>query len=110
MPITSKYIEDTHDAQVRVASYANAGVVALQLFAGDKAKDAIPGELLATATVNLPGQRPAEGNVFIKDWSENEGLRQSLEDNGIIGPVIRTLPTEFAEATEHALLIDPEGE
>jgi hypothetical protein len=43
------------------------------------------GEQIAKATVNLPGKQPTPGFVFIKDWSENEGMYQALLDAGLIG-------------------------
>jgi hypothetical protein len=47
------------------------------------------GEVIAVATVNLPDEFISNDNhVFIKDWSENEGILVCLQDSGIVGPVI----------------------
>ena len=55
-------------------------IPALQLFVSD---EGFP-ELLATATTNLPGIIPEPGQVFIKDWSENEGMFASLVRAGVL--------------------------
>lgn len=64
-------------------------------------------EVLAKVTVNLSGYGtfPAEGNVFIKDYEENEGIRQALEDAEVLGPPLSHHPTGFAVVTEHKLLL-----
>ena len=47
-----------------------------------------------------------EGEVAIKDWSENEGVMKALMDGGIIGPKKTSIQCGFAEATIHDLLIE----
>lgn len=47
------------------------------------------GQPIAVATVNLPDEELAEGNVFIKDYSENEGIYDCLIDAGVIEKRIR---------------------
>jgi hypothetical protein len=44
------------------------------------------GECIAKATICLDefGHRPQPGEVFIKDWSENEGMFKGLIDAGVI--------------------------
>ena len=37
-------------------------------------------------------------HVAIKDWSENEGVLQSLIDNGVVSAPERTIPTGWVEA------------
>jgi len=44
------------------------------------------GEPIATATVNLSQYTLPDNEVFIKDYSENEGMTQSLIDADIILP------------------------
>jgi hypothetical protein len=41
-------------------------------------------EPLAVATVNLPDVGPDEGCIFVKDWSENEGLWDALIASGVV--------------------------
>lgn len=58
---------------------------------------------LATATVWLP-EPPAEGCVWIKDWSENEGMLDSLALAGVIEVTGRVAPTGYVVAHEGRLL------
>jgi hypothetical protein len=66
------------------------------------------GENLFTATVCLIDyhEKPAEGNVFIKTWSENEGVYECLLQLGIIGTKIREVPAGYAVAYECPLLLE----
>jgi hypothetical protein len=41
-------------------------------------------ESVAVATANLPDEPLAHDEVFIKDWSENAGMLQALEQAGIV--------------------------
>jgi hypothetical protein len=63
------------------------------------------GEPIATATVNLPDEPLEKDEVFIKNWSENEGMLDVLITAGIIGPVIEEVPTGFVKAQKCKLLI-----
>lgn len=63
------------------------------------------GEPAYTATV-CTEEPPAEGCVWIKDWSENEGVLDALERAGIIQMTGRWLPCGFAVAFEGKLLVD----
>ena len=94
MKISAKYI-DEENAWVRRATYPN-GSTALSLLTPD-------GEILAVATVALD-ILPDEGNIFIKNWSENEGILESLQGAGFVGPVIREVPTGFVRAQEVKIL------
>ena len=82
------------DVTLRRETYRQGGD-ALQLW-----KD---GELLATATVWLPTP-PAEGCVWIKDWSENSGMLDSLVAAGVIEKTGRLKQTGFVVAREGRLL------
>lgn len=42
------------------------------------------GELVLTATVNLPDEDLEDNEVFIKDYSENDGILEVLVNAGII--------------------------
>lgn len=65
------------ELEVKKMEYAN-GRIALQLFeVGDF-------EPYMVATVNLPELPLEEGEVFIKDYSENEGIFEALLRAGII--------------------------
>lgn len=66
------------------------------------------GEPLCTPTICLQGygEKPLPGNVFIKDYSENEGVLKALQNTGIVGDVIRTVPFFDVTAYEVPLLVD----
>ena len=100
MHIKSEFLND--DAVLKFAQYVD-GTTAVTLF------DAEFGEPLATATVCLVdmGERPSEGNVFIKSYSENEGLYEALLAAGVIGEKVNTVNLGFVEVYECPLLVEP---
>jgi len=53
----------------------------------------------ATITVNLPDDALAEGEHFIKCWSENEQIVESLIEAGWLLPTGRTVTTGYTQAT-----------
>lgn len=65
----------------------------------------LQGEPQFTATVALD-ELPAEGCVFLKGWSENEGIPESLVENGVVELTGRKVPTGYCEAVEAKLLIE----
>jgi hypothetical protein len=46
--------------------------------------DAKEHDPVATASVNIPEERIKKDQIFIKDYSENEGMAKALIDAGII--------------------------
>lgn len=68
--------------------YGN-GRAALQLM------DADVGDLVMTATVNLPEEDLEDNEVFIKDYSENDGILEVLVNAGIIEDTGRRVQTGF---------------
>ena len=88
------------EVAIRAATYPN-GSTALLLIDTD-------GEQLGVATVALD-ELPGDGNVFIKDWSENSGLLAALQRAGIVGPVIRDIPTGFVTVYEVELIDELQG-
>jgi hypothetical protein len=66
----------------------------------------LEGEPLCTPTVCLVeyNQEPRPEHVFIKNWSENEGILESLIAGGIISEPVRTLPAGFCKAYECRIL------
>ena len=48
--------------------------------------DANDGSTIATASVNMKGHLPPinDGAIYLKTWSENEGLAEALEEAGIV--------------------------
>ena len=71
-----------------------------------KLVNATTGELIAIATVCISEtqQPPANGNIYVKGYSENEGMEDALIAAGIIKPKrIRTLQAGFVNVGEYAL-------
>ncbi len=64
----------------------------------------LQGEPQFTATVALD-ELPAEGCVFLKGWSENEGIPEALVKAGIVELTGRTVPTGYCEAIEAKMLV-----
>ena len=66
------------------------------------------GEPMATATVNMPCCGLNDGEICIKDYSENEGMLHSLLEAKIVQLAGRIIKSGFAEIPVVKLLIDPE--
>lgn len=73
--INTKHLKD-QEAEIKTGQY-NTGSTAMQLVSPD-------GELLLTATVNIPAVILHEDQVLIKDYSENEGILAELIRHNII--------------------------
>ena len=67
---------------INAGSYAN-GRKAIRIV------DVEDGSAIMTATVNMPHVDLKEGEVVIKDYSENEGCLSFLVTNGVVSPAIR---------------------
>lgn len=91
--ISTKYING--EIELEFGKYQNTSV-AIQAFSLD-------GEPEFTATVALD-EVPRPGYVFLKGWSENEGIPNALEKAGILALTGRTIPTGYVEAQEAKLL------
>ena len=74
---------------VEMTRYAGNDRRAIQLI------DMEDGYPYCMATVNLPGADLSDNEVAIKNWSENEGILECLQANGVIGPVKRRIPSGF---------------
>jgi hypothetical protein len=96
---------------IEKSHYTN-GRTALILFNANEEKEGghiiyPPGTMqIAVATVNLPDVDLAPDEVIIKNWSENEGMLETLHNEDIIGPVLRIVKTGFVEAYVCQLLIN----
>jgi hypothetical protein len=62
---------------------------------------------LITVTVNMVAATPGPDCVFVKTWSENEGILKQLTTAGILASTGRTVPAGFTAAHEARLLVDP---
>ncbi len=60
--------------------------------------DSDDGSLVAVATVNIPDAELGDDEVFIKDYSENEGVLDSLIDAGFIDDAYGVEKTGFVVA------------
>ncbi len=60
--------------------------------------DATDGSPVATASVNIPEAKLPTGFIFIKNWSENEGMLDALVSAGIVEDTGRTFPCGFTDA------------
>jgi len=55
-------------------------------------------QLIATATVNIPDYPCESNHVYIKDYAENEGVKDALINCGILLPhSINTLKNKYVE-------------
>ena len=79
--------------RTRFAEYDN-GRIALRLLLHDT------GEPELTATVNMHEHDLPDGHVFIKTWSENEGVLDALIEAGVIEKPVRMVRAAFAEAAQ----------
>ena len=96
--VTTKFIDD--EVYFQLGRYQDNSIAI-------KISLAMTGEPMGVATVCLAQykEKPAEGNVFIKNWSENEGILESLQESGILGESVAQHKTGFATADECKLLI-----
>jgi hypothetical protein len=81
----TKYINEPRGIKI-AKSFYNDGSIALIL-------KSIEGEQLCIATINLAqyGEKPEPGNVFIKNYSENEWVWEALHKAGIVGDAVRII-------------------
>lgn len=77
-----------YQVELAKGSYSN-GRTAIELI---DAEDGCP---VMVATINVPEVELAEGEIIIKNYSENEGVLEFLQENEIVGPVKRNIGTGF---------------
>lgn len=103
---TRRYKDDL--VEVHVRTYANERL-AIQLMSrinGDGADADLAGMLepYATLTVNLPDDPCEHDEVYIKDYSENEGMLKWAIDNGIVTSTVRGIAASgYVTITRHRL-------
>jgi hypothetical protein len=88
------------DCRVEFVKYANGrpGLVLL---------DAVDGQEVAVATVNVPDAHLGLNEVVIKDYSENDGMLAALEKAGIVRSTGRSVACGFVTAPICELLVSP---
>ena len=95
---------DWNDVTVERAEYADGSTALLLMCDRDR---------LTTATVFIKGETPAEGCVFIKDYSECAGLCALLEQAGVLKATGRVMPLgDYGATALEALIVatEPESE
>lgn len=86
--------------EVSFAKYGVDDTVAIMI------NDPHTGERLAVASVNLEeADLPSPKHVWLKGWSENEGVPEALEKAGIIKRTGETKQTGFCQAELAEILV-----
>lgn len=67
------------------------------------------GEPIAVATVCLPSVKAGDGYVFVKDYSENEGMLEALIEAKIVSEPVESIPSGFVYIYKCKLLVEPTG-
>lgn len=96
--LKTKYINES--ALITAGIYGD-GAIALRA-------TSLIGEPLATLTASIPDEIPGEGCVFLKDWSENEGIAECLVNSGIVELTGREVKCNYVTAKEAKLLFSVE--
>ena len=90
------------NCEIELAAYSN-GRIAILL------NDKDTGEHILTASVNVPEYNLKEDELFIKDWSENEGILKALCEAQIIEDLGQSEPMGFVDAHLCRLLINKQS-
>ena len=92
----------THDLKVGPAKYSRGGSIQFAYYGNGETAITIirNGERESVATVNLEdyGVAAPEGHVWLKGWSENEGIPEALAEAGIVTLTGKTVPAGYATA------------
>lgn len=89
----------TYKVQFAVGRYGN-GNLALEMMGAEGTED--EGEPIVRVTVNPDIPLP-DTQIAIKDYSENEGMVDFCKKIGIIGKLVRTIPSGFVEIPVYEL-------
>lgn len=92
--VKSRYVDE--EIELQFCRYSQDGSVLIR-------GASLDGEPVFTATVFLD-EKPSEGCIFLKGWSENEGIPAALVKAGIVELTGRKIKTGFCEAVEAKLL------
>jgi hypothetical protein len=87
--LNSEFIHGKHN--IELVNYAKGGICILLIDASD-------GSPAATATVCIPEATPPSGHVWLKGWSENEGLPEALAAAGVVELLPRVYRCGYAYA------------
>lgn len=92
--------------KVGAAKYTKAGYIGIEQYRNGEVALTVTsedGEPQATATVAIQGAPSAPDHVWLKGWSENEGLPEALEAAGLVTLTGRIWHTGYADAHEAEL-------
>ena len=84
------------EVKVDLLEYANGGT-AIVLKSYETEFDYWEDYSIASVFIEGHSEYLEKKKVFIKDYSENEGVLNFLQQNGIVGPVIDTLNNGFVD-------------
>lgn len=85
---------------IQFTQYNNTGRTAIQLRCED-------GSPMGVATLNVPEIPVQEGNVLIKNYSENTGMLDALIEAGVVGSPVSVHFNGFVDIPECPLLVKP---
>lgn len=88
------------DCVIKVARYSN-NRIALKLI------DAEDFQVVAVATINLPNMPLKDDEVYIKNYSENEGMVKALRKARVISKPVEYVNVEYVKILKCKLLIQP---
>lgn len=88
-----------YECVLRFSKYQHGNRTAIELY------DANDGDRVAVATTNLPDEPLGEDEVFIKDYSENEGMVDFLVKEGIIERTSEAVKSGYVSIPKCKLLV-----
>lgn len=86
------------DCTLKIARYENDRIALIL-------NGIFDGSRIAVATVNMPDVSALEDEIFIKDYSENEGMLKALMDAGVVSNPIDYISSGFVQIPRVKLLI-----
>lgn len=81
---------------VQLGQYSN-GRLAISLVSAVQNDDIFLGEPIATATVNVPDIDIVPSEVILKNYSENSGMLEVLQQAGLVGYKVRVVKSDFVD-------------
>jgi hypothetical protein len=95
--------ENFHKFVPKFGKYSNGRIALEYLIIDEDMQMLVPA---CTATINLPHIELADDEVIVKNYSEGEGLYESMLLANHIGPAIRYVQTGFVEVPVCKLLLE----
>lgn len=95
--ITSKYLN--REVELLFTHYLLDSSIVIQGLS-------LQGEPEFVATVCITDEKPPKNHVFLKGWSENEGIPEALAKAGVVRLTGRKVKVGYCEAIEAEILVD----